>query len=143
MIMKYPLYTKLVPRRFLDILSCLDLKQHVQGPTQESGHTLDLVISRHDDSLIHHVRAGDMLADHNAIFCSLNISKPGNIVKSITTRKWKTIDTSKFNDDLHNTLSTLETSDEPSELYDSYCTALQDTLDSHAPSSAKTITVRP
>ena len=34
------------------LLETHNLVQHVQGPTHQSGHTLDLVITREDDGLI-------------------------------------------------------------------------------------------
>ena len=40
---------------FADILSSGNLKQHVNGSTHRSGHTLDLVISRHNEQLVQNV----------------------------------------------------------------------------------------
>ena len=35
-----------VRAKFLDLLEAMDLRQHVTRPTHQSGHTLDLIITR-------------------------------------------------------------------------------------------------
>ena len=56
--------------QFKDILDEHDLYQHVNIPTHVSGHTLDIVISRHSDSHIRNIQVVDsVISDHrSAVF---------------------------------------------------------------------------
>ena len=88
-------------RMFLDSLLPMGLKQHVFGPTQTSGRTLDLLITREHDSIIPEPPVVDRyLSDHAAILCSLNSSKPVRMVREISYRKLKSIDIHKVRADL-------------------------------------------
>ena len=73
----------------------MGLKQHVTGPTHMSGHTLDLIITRENDSVVANTPVAD-LSDHMSILCHLNTSKPWNMVKEISYRKIKSIDLDLF-----------------------------------------------
>lgn len=54
--------------RFQDLLEVFNLVQHVQGSTHTSGHTLDLVISRHGEEPVKNVRVTDpVISDHSAV----------------------------------------------------------------------------
>ena len=44
-----------------------DLKNHINFPTHLSGNTLDLIISRLEDSYISNIKQGELLADHHAV----------------------------------------------------------------------------
>jgi hypothetical protein len=70
--------------RFADLLSSFDLIQHVNVPTHASGHTLDFVITRKSDNLVTAVSIGDMIADHNTVLATLDISKPKPQIKNVT-----------------------------------------------------------
>ena len=64
-------------RRFANILGYFDLKQHVRGITHKDGHTLHLVITKSDDSLIKNIRVCDSaISDHRAIHWGLFLEKP-------------------------------------------------------------------
>ena len=70
------------------LLESYDLKQHVNCGTHASGHTLDLVITRSDDSLIKDTKVKDpVISDHLAIHCVLSIQKPQFRKKLINFRK--------------------------------------------------------
>ena len=50
---------------FKELLESTGLQQHVNEPTHESGHTLDLIITRHCDSLLADIHVSDCLfSDH-------------------------------------------------------------------------------
>ena len=73
-------------KRFADLLESYHLKQHVNCGTHTSGHTLDLVITRSDDSLIKDTKVKDpVISDHLAIHCVLSIQKPQFRKKLITS----------------------------------------------------------
>ena len=62
--------------RFIDILDALGLKQHVSAPTHKKGHTLDLLITRSEDSLISRIMIRDpIISDHFAVHCDLGVQK--------------------------------------------------------------------
>lgn len=55
---------------FLDLLEYVGLQQHVASPTHESGHTVDLIITRQCDSLLFTVFVSDyFLSDHCPLLC--------------------------------------------------------------------------
>ena len=131
---------------FCDLLDSFGLVQHVNTPTHQQGHTLDIVITREADSLIHKPPISDsFLSDHCTVLCNLKISKPPLTVKTITYRKLKTIDIQQFKHDLQlsnlcqNTLDNLDVNT----LAESYNSTLTTILDRHAPLIEKSITVRP
>ena len=67
-------------RNFSDLLASLNFHQHVNVPTHQSGHTLDLVISRNGDSLVLDVQ----VKHHNLILTSLKLKRERNTIKEIS-----------------------------------------------------------
>ena len=62
---------------FLTTLSSSDLHQFVSGLTHNHEHTLDLVIGRQEDDLVHDCMTHDnLISDHHAILFKLNRKKP-------------------------------------------------------------------
>lgn len=79
----------------------MNLVQHVNGPTHEIGHTLDLVITGEMDSvLLGPPLIGCFISDHAIVNYSLNSVKPKLSIKSITYRKIKDVDIKLFKDEL-------------------------------------------
>ena len=77
---------------FAEILQSYGLQQHVQVPTHESGHTLDLIITRsNNDITVSSPKAALTLSDHFFIECNLNIPRPSSTVNEIFYRKLKTL----------------------------------------------------
>lgn len=63
-------------KHFAHMLGAFDLKQHVNGITHNDGHTLDLVITRSEDSIMRKIWIRDpAIPDHRAIHCELNLRK--------------------------------------------------------------------
>ncbi|PFX17382.1 hypothetical protein AWC38_SpisGene18295 [Stylophora pistillata] len=130
--------------RFIELLISMGLEQHVHKPTNISGHTLDLIITRCSDSLLYAKPIADyLLSDHITVLCDLELGKPPMKVKQVSNRKIKNIDREKLQADLlsselcQNTLDTLD------ELVNSYNTTLAHALDWHAPLRTKVIRSRP
>ena len=68
---------KKVVQNFAVMLQSAGLHQHVTTATHQSGHTLDLVITRTGDSIISSCEVqNDVIADHFSINCKLELSKP-------------------------------------------------------------------
>ena len=78
----------------LDLLEAMGLLQHVATPTHESGHTLDLIITRQCDALVKDPPLSDYhISEHWSVTCLLNFDKPIINRKTKTFRKIKNIDT--------------------------------------------------
>ena len=129
---------------FLNVISSLNLQQHVQFPTHTSGHTLDLVLTRANDNFISNVSSTSYLpSDHVAVICSMNIRKPKPIKVKIRTRKIQQINIEAFRQDI--LLSELYSfsSDNVNEQVDQFEYSLSSLLDKHAPEVTRIITSRP
>ena len=62
---------------FKDQLESAGLKQHVDGPTHRSGHTLDLIIDHQEDKVLASFSTlGDLPSDHYAVLCSVAFAQP-------------------------------------------------------------------
>ena len=64
-------------RNKYDMLDIFSLTQSITEPTDNQGHLLDLVLSRHYDNILlstklHH----GLSSDHTAILCKLDVSVP-------------------------------------------------------------------
>ena len=132
-------------KRFARILSSFDLYQHVDCPTHEKGHTLDLVISRPSDELLCDLNVEESRmgkCDHHWIHCLLRGPKPKTLQKQISYRKIKSIDLAQFSNDLQNSdlflNNTFDTLENAVSVYNS---TLENALNSHAPVISKTITI--
>lgn len=77
-----------------ELLESMGLQQHVNEPTHESGHILDLIITRQCDSLLANIPVTDCLfSDHFTLICGLTLGKPPLPKKnSLSGRlKWLTL----------------------------------------------------
>ena len=115
---------------FNDFLDSLNLKNLVDFSTHLSNHSIGLIITDKNSSLISHPRRGHMLSDHHFIHADLQIITQPPPLKNIKYKKLKSISPSNFEADLRsinlsgNTLS---------ECIESYNSNLVRVLDSHAP----------
>jgi len=88
-------------RKLLRQFDMYNLKQTVTEPTQRYGHTLDLVVHRNDDDIIHSTNVcHDLASDHYAILCHLSTPKLKCPPKIISTRSIAKIDHVKFAHDI-------------------------------------------
>ena len=133
-------------QRFLQLLDYFNLKQHIWVPTHKSGHTLDLIITRSEDSVATSFDVfNPVLSDHYLVSCVLSIPKISFERKELAFRKLKTVNVSQLRTDIHNS-SLLDGNHSTSDLNDltaKYNTVLRDLLDRHAPVLKRHITVRP
>ena len=130
----------------MQLLDSFGLIQHVSGPTHVEGHTLDLVISRPLDDIINHVEVGSLFADHHALLCMLNLTKPSHEKSLITFRRLKSINMHDFKQDLKNQFMhcILNNADQPMDiLLDRYNTISGHVLDQHAPECSRILSIRP
>ena len=131
-------------KAFCDVLRSFDLDQHVTLPTHSKGHVLDLLITKSCDSLVSNVAVLDTgISDHSWVHCKLNGPKPHTVKKNITYRKIKSIDTDKFAADIKDSDLYSSKFNHVNDYVSTYNSVLKLTLDKHAPSISKTVTVHP
>ena len=113
------LKTEILGTVFNDLLASFDLKQWVTTPTQASGHTLDLIITRNQCGVLGDIRVVDPLISHHCtIFISLLVHKPHLQRNTNRYRKLRSIDYEEFNITRGN-----------SPLFDEACTDLDSMVD--------------
>jgi hypothetical protein len=128
---------------FRGLLDSVGLEQHVTGATHVSGHTLDLVISRSSDNLVSSSSVSTLISDHHAVHCTLQLEKPPLPRKTVTFRKYKSIDMDLLRKDLKQSLLLQEPATHLNELLTQYDTVLRELLEKHAPLKTRVMTERP
>ena len=129
--------------RFLASLDGTGFQQHIEGPTHRAGNTLDLVLTHSDSNLVKNWNVGPRLSDHHIILCKLNVAKPAQQKQVTSTRKLRSIDSEAFCIDFNATLVSLgETSGNVNCAVKNFETAVNTTLDKHAPASKRTSSQR-
>jgi len=130
--------------KFLDLLECMGLTQHVITPTHRSGHTSDLLITRDLDGLVQTSPISDsFLSDHCTVLSELTLRMPATTVKDVCYRKTKAIDIESFKDDLRKSRLCQDPPDGLTDLVSCYGSTITSLLDKHSPLQKETITVRP
>ena len=131
-------------KNFAEILQTYGLQQHVQVPTHESGHTLDLnITTSNNDITVSSPKAALVLSDHFFIECNLNIPRPSSTVNEIFYRKLKTLDFDALKTDISESLLCTSTWKNVSELAQCYDSMMASLLDKHAPLQRKVTVIRP
>ena len=108
--------------RFTSLLHSLDFEQHVSSPTHRCGHTLDAIISPSGYGLVSNVHVGDLFSDQCLILCSLSHTKIPRPRKTVSIRKWRTIDIPAFTSDVGDHLALVPISADSSQLLSSLST---------------------
>ena len=73
------------------ILKTFDFVQHINKPTHNSGHLLDYVITRKDNSGVSNVYVSDFICEHRALHVSLTCKMLHPERKQIDVRSLKHI----------------------------------------------------
>ena len=77
----------------MDILESYNLRQHVTGATHISGHTLDLAITKSNDTFLSGISISDpVISDHSAVKINLQLQKPQFKKETRNYRKLRSID---------------------------------------------------
>ena len=140
--------------KFITCLETFGLKQHVKDPTHVAGHTLDVIITRDTDNIVSNIEVkdpalsdsnGKILRDHYAVIFDTKFEKPKPIQKTVSFRKFKSINIEKFKEDLKSLdiLNAETVVSDLDEYVDSLNTSLTSLVEKHAPLQTKTITLRP
>ena len=76
-----------------ELLESIGLQQHVNESTHESGHTLDLIITRQCYSLLANIPVTDcMCSGHSTLICDLTLDKQPLPKKKISFRMTQVVD---------------------------------------------------
>ena len=75
----------------MDILETFDFVQHIDKPTHNSGHLLDYIITRKDNTGVSNLYVSDFICDHRALHISLTCSRAHPEGKHIEVRSFKRI----------------------------------------------------
>lgn len=131
-------------KKMLDILESFSLQQHVIGPTRQHGHTLDLAIIRQSEQIIQSTPYVDRyLTDHASVLCVLCSVKPSLSVRTVSYRKWKSVDVEDLDADLAKSDLCENPPADLDELVSCYQNTLRAAMDTNAPLKIKTIVARP
>ena len=129
-------------KRFMDILETFDCVQHIDKPTHNSGHLLDYIITRKDNSGMSNLYVSDFINDHRALHVSLTCSSTHPERKQIEARSLKRIQCDVLEADLIGVNIDRECTD-VNLVVRQYDASLSSLLDKHAPSKRIYVVERP
>ena len=130
--------------KLFDLLESFCLQQHVEGPTHIHGHTLDLIITRQSDQIVRSMpRVDRYLSDNASVLCSLHGKKPPLSIRTVSYRKWKSVNLDSLSTSLANSDLCKHPPENLEELVSCCNKTLQTAMDKHAPLQTRTIVSRP
>jgi len=119
---------------FTSLLQSMGLKQHVQGPTHQKGHTLDLLITRADSNLIDCIHTSNTLnSDHSLLQYNLNIVRPPMEKTTKSARNLKAVDIIKIKNEIASSFLDLPVESNVNVMYKLYETTMTQILNELAP----------
>ena len=122
-----------------DLLDTSGFVQHVSGATHERGNTLDLIVTaKTSNPLTTPVSPTNLLTDHYALECDLNVVKPERPKRRVRYRKFASIDKRAFTADIRDAFAVTSV-----ESIDNYNTAIEAIVNKHAPVVTRVIADRP
>ena len=78
---------------FQNLLQSFGLIQHVGCPTHQSGHNLDLIITKEEDTLcISDLVDKFYISDHNFVHSEIRVNRPQPVRKTIRTRRMRNVE---------------------------------------------------
>lgn len=120
------------------------MKEHVSGPNHEKDHTLDIVITKSENTLIRHPWVRDSaIAGHYAVHCDLRLEKPSFRKKMVTFGKLRSIDIESLWGDIRDSCLPDNASDDLNALVEQHDKTLPSILDKHAPVKQQHVIVLP
>ena len=132
-------------RKFMDILLSFNFVQHVAESSHESGHILDLVISRQSD-FVSNVKVGEYFSDHKVISFNIKLRRLISERKTVTSRNYKSMDIDSFLRDIKARFQNVTLSStivEFENFIDSYDSIMFDLIEKYAPLKTRVIHLRP
>ena len=78
---------------FQDLLQSFGLIQHLGCPTHQSGHTLDLIITKEEDILcVSDLMDKFYISDHSFVHSEIRVNKPQAVRRTIRTRRMRNVE---------------------------------------------------
>ena len=133
------------PNKFSGILDNFHLTQHINFPTHDDGHTLDLLITRSSSTVVTHLSHHESYqSDHKSFtFKFYPHIRPATQRSTIQYRSYNTIDVENFKSDILTSPLYTNPASNASDLADQFSSTLKSILDIHAPIRSKTVVQRP
>ena len=130
---------------FSGILDNFHLTQHINFPTHDDGHTLDLLITRSSSTVITHLSQHESYqSDHKSFtFKFFPHIRTTTERTTIQYRSYNTIDVDNFKNDILASPLYTKPASNASDLADQFSSTLRSILDIHAPIKTKTVVQRP
>lgn len=128
-------------RKFTALIEQYNFSQHVTFPTHDAGNTLDLVITRKDLTVSNISIDQSVKSDHHAVILSLSSVSPGVTKRSITYRKWRSVNVDSVREDISSVFADFAVHDLDSAVR-TYNTALGDIIKKHAPEKSRVVDIR-
>ena len=125
-------------KNFTQVLADFGLISHVSGPTHIGGHTLDLVITRQESTLVKSVRAEDIISDHLMLCFTHSLHHQEKDKKTTTSRSFKDFAIDEFESDLKQSELCVSPADHIDDLVTQYNETISLLLDKHAPVTSAT-----
>ncbi|XP_072047067.1 uncharacterized protein [Amphiura filiformis] len=128
--------------RFQVILSSFGLNQHVTEATHIS--LIDLIITRENEDFLRTCDVGLYFgSDHKMISCVVQQRKSPPMKATCTMRNYRNLDSSVFVGDLTDRLASTPATSDVNILLEHFNEVSRTVLDTHAPQSTRTRTIRP
>ncbi len=130
--------------QFTELLSAHGLHQHIDNPTHQRGHILDLFISRLTTNIVFSsLKVVSGISDHSAVICDLLTKKPKSLARTLSTRNLHSINLRVFGNEIEEGRLTEKCGvEDVSVAVDSYNSMLCQILDTYAPVRTRTIKIR-
>ena len=117
--------------------------QHVLESTHVDGNILDLVISRSCEVSVLSFKVSTLASDHHWLHSQVSLDKPQVPRRSVTFRRFKSVDLSAFRLDTSTSEIILQPADTVNQLYNQYNKVMSGLVDAHAPLRTCRVPVRP
>ena len=125
---------------FLEAMSSLGLKQHVQSATHVGGNTIDLIFTEPESIPVTTCICADLLSDHRIVICQTDLNNPVATKAEIKVRKYSEENVTQFGKCLD--ISPVMNCCDLEEAVKEYEEILTSTLNDCMPLKTKKVTVR-
>ena len=130
--------------KFCRLLAIHNLTQHVNVPTHNQSHTLDILATRTDQQVDRICVDPPLLSDHSQIVGTLATRVPhAHTGRRQVRRLWRSLDTDSFASDLLQSSLVSDPPDDVTDLFTCYNDVLRSLVDKHVPTKSVIVRKRP
>ena len=120
------------------------LTQHVRESTHTHGHTLDLVITRSNETTVFDIRVTDLgISDHYAIVLKISLEKSAFPKKKIVHRQWEKFNITDFKNDFTSSNLAVNAESDMHTVVQQFNHGLMNLIDKRAPLRERVVIARP